>query len=168
MSAPAPYQNSPSGKPPFSAILPTAFGALGIIADSEYLHEIVFLPKGYAEQQPSGMPAEKAIRQLACYLADPDYRFELPLARHGSHFRHRTWAAIREIPLGETRTYSQLAKSLGSIARAVGQACGDNPFPIVTPCHRVVSASGIGGFAHHAEGFLIDTKRWLLQHEAAV
>ena len=60
-----------------------------------------------------------------------------------------------------------LAESLGSVARAVGQACGDNPFPIVTPCHRVVSARGIGGFAHHAEGFLIDTKRWLLQHEAA-
>lgn len=158
----------PTGKPPFSAILPTPFGALGIVSDQEHLHEIVFLPNGAAALQPSGIPAEKAVQQLARYLTDPDYRFDLPLAERGSHFRRRTWAAIAQIPRGQTRTYSQLAESLGSIARAVGQACGDNPFPIVTPCHRVVSASEIGGFAHHAEGFLIDTKRWLLRHEAAV
>lgn len=158
----------PTGKPPFSAILPTPFGALGIVSDQEHLHEIVFLPNGAAALPPSGIPAEKAVQQLARYLTDPDYRFDLPLAERGSHFRRRTWAAIAQIPRGQTRTYSQLAESLGSIARAVGQACGDNPFPIVTPCHRVVSASGIGGFAHHAEGFLIDTKRWLLRHEAAV
>lgn len=157
----------PHRQAPLSAILPTPFGALGIIADAEYLREIIFLPGSAAALQPSGIPAEKAVEQLARYLADPDYRFDLPLAEQGSHFRRRTWAAIGEIPRGETRTYSQLAESLGSVARAVGQACGDNPFPIVTPCHRVVSARGIGGFAHHAEGFLIDTKRWLLQHEAA-
>lgn len=168
MSALAPNQHHPAGKPPFSAILTTPFGALGIVADSVHLHEIVFLPGGTAAQPPSSMPAEKAIQQLARYLADPDYRFDLPLAEHGSGFRRRTWAAISAIPRGETRTYTQLAETLGSIARAVGQACGDNPFPIVTPCHRVVSASGIGGFAHHAAGFLIDTKRWLLLHEQAI
>jgi len=63
-------------------------------------------------------------------------------------------------------TYGQLARQLGSVPRAVGQACGANYFPIVIPCHRVVSSSGIGGFAHHAEdGFFRNVKRWLLTHE---
>lgn len=168
MPAPATYRHHAPEKQAFSAILPTAFGALGIISDIEHLHEIVFLPSGTAAQQPSSIPAEKAIQQLARYLDDPHYPFDLPLALHGSDFRRRTWAAISRIPLGETRTYSQLAESLHSAARAVGQACGDNPFPIVTPCHRVVSAHGIGGFAHHTAGFLLDTKRWLLQHEGVI
>lgn len=164
---PARDQSPLSGLPTFSGILPTPFGALGVIADDRYLQEIIFLPGSKAVQTPSGIIAEMVIRQLSCYLADPAYRFDLPLAPRGSPFRRRTWAEISKIPLGETRTYRQLADSVGSIARAVGQACGDNPFPIVIPCHRVVSASGLGGFAHHADGLLIDTKRWLLQHEGA-
>ena len=63
---------SPTDKRSFSAILPTPFGALGIIADAERLHEIVFLPGSAAALQPSGIPAEKAVQQLARYLADPD------------------------------------------------------------------------------------------------
>jgi hypothetical protein len=90
----------PHRQAPFSAILPTPFGALGIIADAEYLREIIFLPGSAAALQPSGIPAEKAVEQLARYLADPDYRFDLPLAEQGSHFRRRTWAAIGEIPAG--------------------------------------------------------------------
>jgi methylated-DNA-[protein]-cysteine S-methyltransferase len=129
----------PHRQAPFSAILPTPFGALGIIADAEYLREIIFLPGSAAALQPSGIPAEKAVEQLARYLADPDYRFDLPLAeREPLPAPHL--GCNRRDPRGRTRTYSQLAESLGSVARAVGQACGDNPFPIVTPCHRVVSA----------------------------
>ena len=82
--------------------------------------------------------------------------------------RQQTKSAVREIaaiPRGEVRTYGDLAKRLGSSARAVGQACGDNPVPIVVPCHRVVGANGIGGFAHAADGYLVATKRWLLAHE---
>jgi methylated-DNA-[protein]-cysteine S-methyltransferase len=50
----------------------------------------------------------------------------------------------------------------------VGQACGSNPVPLVVPCHRVVAAGGLGGFAHHAEGFHLEIKRWLLAHEGAI
>ena len=164
----APDYNALPGTQPFSAILPTPFGALGIMTGSQYLLEIVFLPGGETTPTPSDPIAEKAVLQLKRYLDDPAYRFDLPLAPRGSPFRRRTWAAISEIPLGETRTYSQLANAVGSIPRAVGQACGDNPFPIVIPCHRVIAANGLGGFAHHAGGLLIDTKRWLLQHEGAI
>ena len=56
----------------------------------------------------------------------------------------------------------------GSVPRAVGQACGDNWFPILIPCHRVVSASGIGGFSHHTDGYLLNIKHWLLRHEGVM
>ena len=72
---------------------------------------------------------------------------------------------MRAIPRGRTRTYGDIAAELGGEARAVGQACGDNCLPVVIPCHRVVAADGIGGFAHATSGYLLEAKRWLLMHE---
>jgi methylated-DNA-[protein]-cysteine S-methyltransferase len=68
----------------------------------------------------------------------------------------------------QTRSYGDIARALHSAPRAVGQACGANPFPVVVPCHRVLAAGGgLGGFARQREGFLLDVKRWLLAHERA-
>jgi methylated-DNA-[protein]-cysteine S-methyltransferase len=75
---------------------------------------------------------------------------------------------MQKIPRGETRTYGEVATTLGSAARAVGQACGENRLPIVIPCHRVVAAGGIGGFGHARGGYLLEAKRWLLGHERAL
>jgi methylated-DNA-[protein]-cysteine S-methyltransferase len=61
-----------------------------------------------------------------------------------------------------------VAKALGSAARAVGQACGENRLPIVIPCHRIIAAGGIGGFGHSRGGYLLEAKRWLLAHEQAL
>jgi len=77
------------------------------------------------------------------------------------------WAKIAAIGAGRTRSYGELARELRSAPRAVGQACGANPIPIVVPCHRVLAAGGIGGFAHHEGGFHLAIKRWLLAHEGA-
>jgi len=76
------------------------------------------------------------------------------------------WQAMCAIRRGWTLTYGELARKLGGEARAVGQACGDNKLPILIPCHRVIAAGGIGGFAHSTGGYLIEAKRWLLLHEA--
>jgi methylated-DNA-[protein]-cysteine S-methyltransferase len=63
-------------------------------------------------------------------------------------------------------TYGALAAALQSSARAVGGACGANPYPVVVPCHRVIASDGgLGGFARQRGGFLLEVKRWLLQHE---
>jgi methylated-DNA-[protein]-cysteine S-methyltransferase len=88
---------------------------------------------------------------------------ELPLAFHGTEFEQRVWRALLEIPPGETRSYGELARMLGSpgASRAVGLANGANPIAIVVPCHRVVGSSGsLTGY-----GGGLDRKRWLLDHE---
>ncbi|MDH4325222.1 MAG: methylated-DNA--[protein]-cysteine S-methyltransferase [Betaproteobacteria bacterium] len=127
---------------------------------------IRYLPPTASAVKPQNALAERAARQLERYRDDPDAPFDLPLAIEGTPFQRAVWNAMCAIPRGHTRTYGELARELGGEARAVGQACGDNRLPIVIPCHRVVAADGIGGFAHATDGYLIEAKRWLLLHEA--
>ena len=131
----------------------------------ERVTDIEYLPPSAPLSSPRTSLGEKAARQLEAYLADPDAKFALPLLIEGTPFQKRLWAALCDIPRGKTLTYGALAKQLGGEARAVGQACGDNRLPIVIPCHRVVAANGIGGFAHATGGYLLEAKRWLLAHE---
>lgn len=150
----------------FSAVLALPFGGLGILADSTHLRRLEFLPPASPVRAPENPIAERAASQIMLWLDDPERPFDLPLAECGTPFRIRVWRAISAIACGERRTYGSLAEELGSAPRAVGQACGANPFPIVVPCHRVVSSSGLGGFANATAGYLMDTKCWLLQFEA--
>ena len=90
------------------------------------------------------------LRQLPEYLAGRRTSFDLPLDLMGTPFQRRCWQALIEIPFGETRTYSELARAIGmapGAARAVGQANGANPVPVIVPCHRVVASAGLGGYA---------------------
>jgi len=131
----------------------------------ERVAEICYLPPSVAPSTPANVLAERAARQLEAYRDDPNTVFNLPLLIEGSEFQRRLWDALCEIPRGKTLTYGELARRLGVDARAIGQACGDNRLPIVIPCHRVVAANGIGGFAHATSGYLLEAKRWLLAHE---
>ncbi|HKL78026.1 MAG TPA: methylated-DNA--[protein]-cysteine S-methyltransferase [Gammaproteobacteria bacterium] len=109
---------------------------------------------------------DRAAQALSAYMAHPGRPLPpVPLAApEATPFRCRVWAAIRAIPPGEVRTYGELARALGSSARAVGQATGANPWPVLVPCHRVVAAQGLGGYVGwHAPGRAV--KRWLLRHE---
>jgi len=129
--------------------------------------EISYLPPSVATRAPANALAARAARQLEQYRDDPKTRFDLPLLIEGTAFQRQLWDALCEIPRGKTLTYGELAQRLGVDARAIGQACGDNRLPIVIPCHRVVAADGIGGFAHATGGYLLEAKRWLLLHECA-
>jgi len=151
----------------FQAKLPAPFGMLGVRTSGGRLAEIVFLKPGGAALAPRDRVAERACGQLERYLADPEFRFDLPLASSGTPFQRRVWARIAAIAPGRTRSYGEIAREIDSAARAVGQACGANPLPLVVPCHRVLASSGIGGFAHSEGGFHLSVKRWLLAHEAA-
>lgn len=149
---------------PWQAVVCAPGFALGLRCDADTVHSIVFLPVR-PEQPPTHPLAAEAARQIRAYLSDPAFVFNLPLRAVGTDFQRRVWAAITAIPCGEVRTYGKIAQSLGTTPRALGQACGDNPLPIIVPCHRVVSRTGMGGFNHHAAGWLPEVKRWLLEHE---
>jgi methylated-DNA-[protein]-cysteine S-methyltransferase len=147
-------------------VVPAPFGALGVRVRGDALVEISFLAPGMATVPTRLALAREAVRQFDAYLHDPRIRFDLKLDAAGTEFQKRVWGAMTRIPVGETRTYGDLARELGSAPRAVGQACGANPLPVIVPCHRVVSGTGLGGFAHATDGFLLGVKRWLLAHEA--
>lgn len=151
----------------YHARLATSFAVLGIRTQGARLTEIVYLPCGAATLAPVNRLAELACRQIARYLDDPDYRFDLPFDFNGTPFRQRVWRAICAIPRGRTLTYGELARSITSAPRAVGGACGANRIPLVIPCHRVVASGGIGGFMHARAGAPIAIKQWLLRHEQA-
>ena len=151
---------------PYRAKLAAPFGVLGIRCTAEALTGIDFLPPDTPPQPPSDVFSRKVCEQLTAYFRDPDFRFNLPLQINGTTHQSKVWQAMCAIPRGHTRQYGELAKELGSSARAVGQACGANPIPIVVPCHRVVGKAGLGGFANHSEGLTLEIKRWLLAHEA--
>ncbi len=138
---------------------------VGISVESEAVTGIRYLPPETALMAPESNLAERAVRQIERYRDDPDAVFGLPLHPSGTNFQRDVWRQISAIPRGRVRTYGELARRIGGEARAVGQACGDNPFPIVVPCHRVVAADGLGGFSHHVDGYLLEAKKWLLKHE---
>jgi len=102
--------------------------------------------------------------QLAEYFAGKRAAFTLPLRVEGSAAQQAVCNAMCAIAQGETRTYGDLARDLGLSAQAVGQLCGGNPIPVIVPCHRVLGATGLGGFS--ARGG-VETKVWLLRHERA-
>ena len=153
------------GSSHFQAKLDTPFALVGVRTEGVTLAEIVYLPRSAGTLAPSNALAERACAQIEKYVADPGYRFKLPLKQVGTAFQRRVWDMIASIPCGQTRTYGDIARLLRSGPRAVGQACGTNYYPLVIPCHRVVAANGLGGFAHTSGGYLLEVKRWLLLHE---
>jgi methylated-DNA-[protein]-cysteine S-methyltransferase len=152
--------------PVYAARMRAPFAMLGIRTGQAGVVGIHYLPLHERALAPSDPLAERACRQLERYLADPQFRFTLPLVPGGTPFRQRVWQALSQIPIGESRTYGELARLLHSAPRAVGGACGANPIALVIPCHRVVGTHGsLGGFMGATEGDPIAIKRWLLAHE---
>ncbi len=149
----------------YQAKLTAPFGMLGIRCAEHALTGIEFLPSTAKPQPARTAFAQTVCEQLTAYFDDPDFQFDLPLQFNSTVHRSKVWQAMRAIPRGQTRYYGELAQQLASSPRAVGQACGANPLPVIIPCHRVVSKAGMGGFMHRRDGNALDIKRWLLVHE---
>lgn len=116
-------------------------------------------------KKPGDGLTREVAQQLGHYFKAQDYRFNLPLASVGTDFQQKVWQLLQFVHPGSTETYGGIAAKLGSGARAVGNACRRNPLPIVIPCHRIVAAGHIGGYAGHLDGKVHDRKYWLLAHE---
>ncbi len=152
----------------YAAVISAPFGAIGILTAVDAISAIVFLPPDHPKQLPQGVLAKQASEQIWQYFKHPDFQFDLPVVQGGTRFQQRVWHEIQAIPFGQTKNYGDLAHQLRSAPRAVGQACGANPCPLITPCHRVIRSGGaLGGFAGQSEEghFMLDVKRWLLAHE---
>ena len=111
---------------------------------------------------------ENILIQLEAYFSTAMPFKSMSLAPLGTSFQQSVWNELLKIPTGETRSYGQIAKTLNTSARAVGNACRKNPIQLIIPCHRVVSANGVGGYDGKTEGNQIDIKCWLLKHEGVM
>src|SRR5690349_14430285 len=148
------------------AVLDTPIGPLGLVASDTALRGVLF-DGGGIRPEGSSPVLDEAARQLDAYFQGELEAFDVPLELSGSEFQRSCWLALASIPYGQTVSYGEQARRLGlgnDAARAVGAANGQNPLPIVLPCHRVIGANGsLTGF-----GGGLEVKRFLLEHEGAL
>lgn len=148
--------------------LDTPIGPLLLVADGHGLRHIDFPGADQGERIQSHWRRDRrflgaAIEQLDAYFAGHLHDFDVALAARGTGFRKTVWDELVRIPYGETISYGELARRIGTPAasRAVGAANGANPLPVIVPCHRVIGSNGkLTGFSG---GLAI--KQWLLDHE---
>ena len=153
-----------------SKIIPSPTGRLRLIAGDEGLMAILWdndrpLPAYLAEvvENPEHPTLLCAENQLNEYFSRKRTVFSVALDMRGTYFQKQVWEALLAIPFGETRSYGQIAHQLGNpkAMRAVGAANGQNPIPIIVPCHRVIGKNGtLTGYA-----WGLHRKEWLLHHE---
>lgn len=141
----------------------TPLGWVTLVASGDALTGLRW---GRSERDDASALPDEAAAQLASYFTGGRRSFDLPVAPVGTVHDRAVWQAMRDIPPGGTRSYGDVARTVGSSPRAVGGACGRNPLPIVVPCHRIVRAGGALG-DYSAPGGR-QTKRFLLALEGAM
>jgi methylated-DNA-[protein]-cysteine S-methyltransferase len=154
-------------------VISAPFGRLGVqtelVDGSLMISKIDYLPLDAALIAPRNALAKAFSKQCGQYFKDALSVFDVPLKPAGTAHQQKVWNATQGIGVGKTSTYGEIAKIIKSGPRAVGTACGANPYPLVTPCHRIVSAQGLGGFMKEdAPGFYRQIKIWLLKHEGVL
>ena len=154
-------------KPEYDLVMDSPIGRLAAIFDGLQLVALDFTDKRSPLVTARTAPASALQVRIEAYFRDARTVFELPLSLQGTAFQRRVWEALGNIPCGQPVTYGQLARQLKTSARAIGGACRANPVPLVVPCHRVVAAAGVGGFAGQTAGRKLAIKQWLLAHEQA-
>jgi methylated-DNA-[protein]-cysteine S-methyltransferase len=150
----------------YDAIFTTEIATIGIQLDGSKLTRVEYL-KRRKSQRPTTRLAEKIQQKVEKYL-DPKSKIKdlkIAVQLDVSPFQKKVLKQLTLIPYGQTKTYGEIAKKLKTSARAIGNACRNNPLPIIIPCHRVVAVNGIGGYDGATEGATLDIKRQLLQLE---
>ncbi len=145
------------------ALIATPIGGVRLIADGDHIAAIRIEPGNSDNITPTTDLLRHAVEQLQQWFAGKRQHFELPLAPAATPRGQALRDGMIGIGYGDTLSYGALSRQLGSSARAMGQACARNPFPIVVPCHRVLNADGALGAYSGGDG--PTTKQWLLDHE---
>lgn len=149
----------------FEFVVDSPIGPLGIRASRKRVNRVEFLDRRFKPYSSDDAFTLEVTRQLEDYFCKSSIEFSIPINLHGTDFQKQVWQLLIMIKPGEVRTYGDIAQELNTSPRAVGNACRSNPTPLIVPCHRVVSADGIGGFAGTTQGRRVEVKRWLLKHE---
>ncbi|QRN03194.1 methylated-DNA--[protein]-cysteine S-methyltransferase [Legionella sp. MW5194] len=172
---------APSKKGPFvllkTALLDTPLGPMMAVASDTQLYLLEFIERRGLEREierlrqkaraaivpGSAPPIDRIERELQAYFTGTLTAFTTPLCLMGTPFQRQVWDTLRQIPSGQTRSYTEVAQALGKpfACRAVANANGANQLAIVIPCHRIINSNGeLGGY-----GGGIAKKKWLLEHE---
>lgn len=149
------------------ALIRTPIANFAVYARGNVLVRTEWVLADKPEREPETKFLLDIVEQLNQYWHNPFILFTVPMLKQGTAFQRRVWQALGNIPCNKTHSYSELAKTMNTGARAVGNACRSNPFPLFLPCHRVVKISGLGGYAGQTHGELTDIKTQLLVHEAS-
>ena len=152
-------------KPDYQASVKTPFAHLALLFDGDELLEIDFIDTRAQLITPQSQQAKNIVQQIQAYCQHSKRSFKVKLRLQGTAFQQSVWHELQKIPFGQVKTYGELARQLRTSPRAVGNACRRNPVPLIIPCHRIVAATGIGGYAGTTSGQVHSIKRELLQHE---
>ncbi len=148
-----------------TAVIATPAGFIRLQTEGNKLIKAEWTTDSATEKPAKTEYLKDVAQQINDYWHNPGVQFSVKRVQQGTVFMNKVWQALETIPSGQTRTYGELAKLLNTSARAVGNACRNNPYPLIVPCHRVVSASGVGGYDGETEGKKLAIKQKLLVHE---
>jgi len=153
----------------YAVIFTTDIATIGLQFVGSKLIKVDYL-NNKTQQEPTTKLAETVKNKIEKYLnpQSKTKKINVDMRLNVTAFQEKVLEQLLQIPYGETRTYGEIAKILKTSPRAVGNACRNNPVPIIIPCHRVVAANGIGGYAGATEGSLLGIKYQLLYLEGVV
>ncbi|MGR9051526.1 MAG: methylated-DNA--[protein]-cysteine S-methyltransferase [Gammaproteobacteria bacterium] len=146
-------------------ILTTPAGKLLVVRCGDVICKLDWLEFDSGEPVELSVASDALLNSVLGYWREPNKTVTLKLLEQGTSYRQKVWREMLNIPFGATVTYKSLATVVGSGPRAVGGACRANPYPLIVPCHRVVSVSGIGGYSGDVEGEWLSIKLRLLEYE---
>lgn len=148
----------------FDKTYQTPVGKLGIRYQKNTITELRWLLNRSSPKELNHGKNDLITKSLDHYFDTTEFPDKLDLSPAGTPFQLMVWERLRQIPVGETITYGELARELNTSSRAIGQACRTNPLVLFIPCHRVVSKTGLGGYLGDQKN--ISIKSWLLEHES--
>jgi len=150
----------------YRACHPSEIGPLEVVGNQRGIFTITFGADEFESDRNLPAPMTECLRQLAEYFKGRRQKFSIPLLLEGTDFQKAVWRQLQKIPFGQTASYGDVARAIGSpkAFRAVGNANNKNPIPLIIPCHRVIGSDGkLVGF-----GGGIWRKEWLLDHEKCI
>lgn len=151
----------------YQAVLSSPIGRLGLsVFEDAFITGLEFLDDKTPLVAPKTSFTQQVAKVLEAYFESKKALPNLPVRLNGTPFQLKVWECLRSIPPGQALTYGDVAKSLQTGPRTVGNACRQNPLPIIVPCHRVIASDGsVGGYSGERKGRFFRIKQWLLDHE---